>query len=212
MHFIDWDLIDYEQSSRDQLALVEAVARGDDDTIVFCRHPSVVTLGRGFKPEDLTGWSGAICETSRGGRATYHGPSQIVIYPILNLAREHKNFKIRDLHGYMRTLEAVVCESLKAVGIQNAEARTVKSEGLSLTGVWVGTKKIASLGIAVRKSVTYHGVAINVGADPEAFRGINPCGFQRSVMTNVWEQTGSAEFEILKAALKDQIQKYFLRF
>ena len=88
MHkFLDWNLIDYQESTERQHQLVEHIALGEQETIVFCRHPSVVTLGRGSKSEDMQGWTGAITETSRGGRATYHGPGQIVVYPIVDLRK-----------------------------------------------------------------------------------------------------------------------------
>ena len=95
MNFVDWDLIQYNLAVERQLELVEQVAAGGPEMIVFCEHPAIVTLGRATKPEDLAGWTGEVAETSRGGRATYHGPGQIVIYPILNL-KERK----RDLHGF----------------------------------------------------------------------------------------------------------------
>ncbi len=201
MRTIDWDIVDYKESVERQLDLVERVARGEEETIVLCRHPSVVTLGRASKPGDIAGWDGPVSETSRGGRATYHGPNQIVIYPIIDLKRPHALFRSRDLHGYMRSLEMVVCDSLKQIGIENAEARTTGSGELSLTGVWAGDKKVASIGIAVRKWVSYHGCAINVESDPRAFLGISPCGFQRSVMTNIEEILGKPKREELKSAL-----------
>ena len=79
MKLEDWGLIEYELSSSKQLALVDEVAAGAEERVVFCTHPPVVTLGRATKPGDVAGWTGALAETSRGGRATYHGPSQLVI-------------------------------------------------------------------------------------------------------------------------------------
>lgn len=199
----DWGTIAYPEATAQQMGRVETVAGGGDERLIFCNHPPVVTLGRGSSEDDLSGWSGETLETSRGGKATYHGPSQIVIYPILDLKNDHRTFKARDLHGYMRALEVATCEALQAIGIKDAEARTTKIDDLSLTGVWVGEKKIASIGIAVRKWVTYHGVAINVERDPLAFTGINPCGFQTSVMTCVEELLGEATRAELTAALKN---------
>lgn len=191
MEFLDWDLIDYDQAMKRQLALVDAVAGGTAaDAVILCRHPAVVTLGRNTKKDEVAGWTGAIREVSRGGRATYHGPSQIVIYPILDLKRNRAAVRSRDLHGYMRAMEQAVCSSLREIGIQDAEARRPDSDDLSLTGVWVGKRKIASIGIAVRKWVVYHGCAVNIEKDPQAFVGIRPCGFQSSVMTSVEELLG----------------------
>jgi len=196
MNFVDWDLINYSLATERQHELVEEVAQGGPEMIVFCRHPSVVTLGRATEPHDVTGWTGETAETSRGGRATYHGPGQIVLYPILDLKTRG-----RDLHGYLRGLEMAVSNALHDIGILGAEARTVQVGELSLTGVWVGSKKIASIGIAVRKWVTYHGCAINFEKDPMAFQGISPCGFQSSVMTSVEEILGDAS-----PALRDQLK------
>jgi lipoate-protein ligase B len=145
------------------------------EKIVVCSHPPVVTLGRGTKKEDVFGWKGDIFEVQRGGRATYHGPGQLVAYPILDL-----NLRGRDLHRYFRLLEGSIVGALKEFGLE--------SEGReSATGVWIGDRKIASLGIAVKKWVSYHGLAINLEKDPMAFQGINPCGFSTSTMVSLRE-------------------------
>jgi lipoate-protein ligase B len=183
---LNWGLIDYETSVVDQLKLIDRVAAGEaDEAVILCTHPPVVTLGRGHVPSDLIGWTGQTLETSRGGRATYHGPNQQVIYPVLNLQREREAFRARDLHAYLRALENATVATLREFGLLGAEARTTQVGELSLTGVWVGERKIASIGIAVRKWITYHGVAINVLNDPQAFQGIRPCGFSAGIMTSV---------------------------
>lgn len=186
----NWGLIPYEQAVAKQLATVDDVHAGGEDRLVLCSHPPVVTLGRGAVAEDMIGWKGETVETSRGGRATYHGPSQIVVYPILDLKRERTGFKSRDIHAYLRTVEQATVSALKEIGLKNAEARTTKQGEISLTGVWVGDKKIASIGVAVSRWITYHGMALNVTDDPSAFQGINPCGFSRTVMTNVERELG----------------------
>jgi lipoate-protein ligase B len=190
MKLEDWGLIEYELSSSKQLESVDQVAAGAEERIVFCTHPPIVTLGRATKPGDVAGWSGAVAETSRGGRATYHGPSQLVIYPILDLRLKHERFAERDVHAYLRTLESATVAALRECGLTDAEARTTGKGEDSLTGVWVGEKKIASIGIAVRKWVTYHGVAVNLEHDPKAHTGIKPCGFSTSIMTSLEEQLG----------------------
>lgn len=186
MKFEDWGLIAYEASSLKQLEYVDRVAAGlQEETLVFCTHPPVVTLGRATKPGDVDGWTGATAETSRGGRATYHGPNQLVIYPILDLRQAHANFRERDIHAYLRALESATVAALHECGLIDAEVRTTKQGEDSLTGVWTGDKKIASIGIAVRKWITYHGVAVNLLNDPSAHQGIKPCGFTASVMTSL---------------------------
>src|SRR4051794_793974 len=101
MKIEDWGHIEYESAVSKQLALLEAVNEGEEETLVFCSHPAVVTLGRGSVPSDTENWKGSIYESSRGGRATYHGPNQLVVYPVLDLKREHRNYKERDVHAYL---------------------------------------------------------------------------------------------------------------
>lgn len=192
LNFMDWGLIDYSEALERQLVLVEKVACGEmPDTVVFCSHPPIVTLGRSAKSQDLVGWQGDLIEVSRGGRATYHGPNQLVIYPILNLSRERKSLKPRDIGAYLRSLESILIDILNDADIQ-AAAKTIdgvdeQGDKISATGVWVGQKKIASIGIAVKKWVTYHGLALNVKRDPQAFQGLRPCGFSSSIMTSIEE-------------------------
>ncbi len=192
MRVEDWGLIDYESAVAKQLLYVEEVSAGAEECIVLCTHPPVVTMGRGSQAADLTGWTGPVVESSRGGRATYHGPSQAILYPIIDMKRERPAFKARDIHSYLRALEEVTVATLRECGLQQPEARISVVGGVSLTGVWVGTKKIASIGIAVRKWTAYHGVAVNVLADPKAFLGINPCGFSPGIMTSVEAELGRA--------------------
>lgn len=192
MKVSNWGRVEYETAANRQLKLVDQVAVGSsEETLVLCSHPPVVTLGRGHVASDLVGWNGSTLETSRGGRATYHGPNQQVIYPILNLSNAHHRFATRDLHAYLRALERATVSVLDQFALK-AEARATKVGELPLTGVWVGDRKIASIGIAVRKWVTYHGVAVNVLDDPSAFQGIRPCGFSRDIMTSVEAELGQA--------------------
>lgn len=190
MRLEDWGLIDYESSVSRQLAAVEEVAVGAEERIVFCSHPPVVTLGRGATAADMLGWSGSTIETSRGGRATYHGPNQIVIYPILDLKRARESVPSRDVHAYLHALERASVAILRELGLPAAEARTSQVGEISLTGVWAGERKLASIGIAIRKWITYHGVAINIHDDPSAFQGIRPCGFSSNVMSSVERELG----------------------
>lgn len=182
-----WGQINYAKAQEQQLLELEKVASGSvQDQIVFCSHDPVVTIGRGTKAGDTFSWQGETLETSRGGRATYHGPSQTVIYPIIDLKKQRKNIPMKDIHAYLRALETAAVKSLAQFSI-SAEVRSVSPESgePSLTGVWVGDKKIASIGIAVKKWVTYHGIAINLFNDQTAFQGINPCGFKSEIMTSI---------------------------
>jgi len=186
----DWGLIDYASALRRQLDLVDLVSREHArETLIFCSHPPVVTLGRATQPGDVFGWPGETVEINRGGRATYHGPSQVVVYPILDL-----NLRGRDLHKYMRHLEEATVAALAEFGV-HATGRTsqVNEDGSAseATGVWFGARKLASIGIGVRKWVTFHGLALNVNFDPKAFIGMKPCGFSTETMISMEEVLGA---------------------
>lgn len=187
----DWGLIDYPLALQRQLDLVALVHQElARDTLVFCSHPPVVTLGRATRDGDVCGWVGETIEVSRGGRATYHGPNQIVVYPILDM-----NQRNRDLHKLMRTMEEAIIRTLADFGVK-AEGRTLQvqdgeAEPAEATGVWIGSRKIASIGIGARKWVSYHGLALNVESDPNAFQGMKPCGFTTGTMISLEEILGA---------------------
>ncbi len=187
---LDWGLIDYEEALAKQLELVEKVASENlRGVLVFCTHPAIVTLGRATQPGDVFAWSGPIKEISRGGRATYHGPSQLVIYPILNLNQASPHLPAKDVGAYLRSFEQAIISTLREFGVEaqgrSSQKKSEEHAPEEETGVWVSRKKIASLGIGVKKWVAYHGAAINLSEDPKAFTGMNPCGFSSSVMTSL---------------------------
>lgn len=187
----DWGLIAYDEALRRQEELVQQVAdQKSAGVLIVCRHSPTVTLGRKSTSEDLTGWSGPVFEIARGGRATYHGPSQIVMYPIWNLDFPRPGLPGRDLHWYLRSLEEVMIRAVAEYGVI-AQGRSLQektpgqTDATEETGVWVGRQKLASIGIGVRRWVTFHGLALNVLDDPQAFQGIRPCGFTTNVMTSL---------------------------
>ncbi|HEX2574559.1 MAG TPA: lipoyl(octanoyl) transferase LipB [Polyangia bacterium] len=166
---------DYEEVRTLQLDLVaERQAGAGMDTLLLVEHPHVVTLGRRSSARDnvLTDEMPVI-EIERGGDATYHGPGQLVGYPIVRLEDDE-----RDLHAFLRALEEGLIRACGDLGLS-----AVRREGL--TGVWLGDRKVASIGIAVRRWVTFHGFALNVTTDLTRFRAINPCGLDASVMTSL---------------------------
>ncbi len=191
LEFQDWGLIDYQEALEKQLDLVENVhAKNQAGVLVFCTHPAIVTLGRATQPGDVYGWTGKVVEISRGGRATYHGPSQLVVYPIVNLAQARQGRVEREIAGYLRALENAIVATLAhydvpAVG--KSLQRKTEATAADETGVWLGARKIASLGIAVKKWITYHGAAINLNHDPQAFQGLIPCGFSPQTMISLEE-------------------------
>jgi lipoate-protein ligase B len=161
-----------------QRELVGARQRNEiPDTLLLVEHPDVITLGRGTHKENVLNPAGIpIFEIERGGDVTYHGPGQLVGYPILQLSGDE-----RDLHKYLRDLEEAMILALGELGL--AAGRRP-----SWTGVWTAREpqaKLASIGVAVKKWVTLHGFALNVATDLSKFAAINPCGLEANVMTSV---------------------------
>jgi lipoyl(octanoyl) transferase len=163
------------------------VRGGSADTLLLLEHPHVYTLGRNADAADVTAareWLAArgieVAPTDRGGKVTYHGPGQLVGYPILDLARLGR----RDVRRYVRDLEEALVRALGGFGIV-AEARDMPE-----TGVWAQGRKIASLGIHIQRWVTTHGFALNVTTDLAYFAGIVPCGLDRVEMASIESLTG----------------------
>ncbi len=168
----DLGLAPYEEVLALQHRLVAERPSRDHDTLLFVEHPAVITLGRRRSSEDnIVAAAGTpVVRVERGGDVTWHGPGQLVGYPILLLA-EHE----RDVHLVLRHLEDVFIAVLAHYGLEAA-----RREGH--TGVWVGPRKLVSLGIAVHGWVTFHGFALNVDCDLAEFTRINPCGLDAAVM------------------------------
>ena len=187
----------------DALALQETlVARrlaGGPDVLLLLEHPPVYTLGRGADPRHL-GTAGAdvpVVRVSRGGEVTYHGPGQLVGYPILDL-RGHR----LDVRWYVGMLEAVLVRVLEDLGVQ-AGTRP------GLRGVWVGERKIASIGVALRRWVTWHGFALNVGADLAGFASITPCGIADVRMTSVAREGGTDDVGLVARTVVRRFSEAF---
>jgi len=176
------DALDWQR----QLAEDRIARRLDHDVLLLLEHPPVVTLGRNSHAAHLLRPAGVdVFEVERGGDVTFHGPGQLVGYPILDLsARPYK----QDLHWYLRTLEQALIESLGMLDIP-AERNP------GFTGVWTRGKKIASIGIHVKQWVTWHGFALNVATDLTYFDRIVPCGIQGVEMTSVERETGNGKRE-----------------
>jgi lipoyl(octanoyl) transferase len=166
-----------------------AARRGNgaiDDTLLLLEHEPVYTLGRRALESEILLDHAALAargidveHTDRGGRVTYHGPGQLVGYPIIDLG------PTTDLVGYVRTLERALIATAASYGIT---AGTVEG----LTGVWVGDAKIAAIGVHVSRGITTHGFAINVSTDLDAFNGIVPCGIVDKSVTSISALTGAA--------------------
>lgn len=187
--------LEYGRALALQQALVQARVGGRiPDTLLLLEHPHVYTLGRGadaafvVRPDPRV----PVVRVSRGGQVTYHGPGQLVGYAILKL-----DGAARDVGAYLRHLEQALIDAIGAAGV---EARRRDR----FTGVWVGNRKIASIGVGIRRWVTYHGFAVNVSADLSYFDAIVPCGIEGCRMTSLAELGARAatvrEFAQLVAA------------
>lgn len=200
--FIDWGRTRHADATARQLALVDDRLLGKaGDSLVFTEHEPVYTLGLRAGAAAHLLWDDAerarrgigLEQTGRGGDITYHGPGQIVGYPIVSLAQS------RDLHAYLRFLEQVVIDALAELGLAGS-----RREGL--TGIWIGPRKIAAIGVAARRWVTYHGFALNLDPDLTPFSGIVPCGIPsaQGTVTSVAAELGRApEAAKVKGLLAD---------
>ncbi|HVR30180.1 MAG TPA: lipoyl(octanoyl) transferase LipB [Thermoanaerobaculia bacterium] len=181
--------VSYAAAEALQLRLRDALLRGEgEDHLLLLEHPSVFTLGRNARSIDVVadeGWlrrrGVEVHETDRGGQATYHGPGQLVGYPVLDLKPDR-----RDVRRYVRDLEEVLIRTLADYGIEGEPALSPRP-----VGVWVGPRKIASLGIHLRHWVTTHGFALNVTTDLSFFSGIVACGMPAAPMTSIRELAGA---------------------
>jgi len=182
--------VPYAAAEALQLRLRDALLLGAGaDHLLLLEHPSVFTLGRNANAADVVAdaaWLGRrgveVHEADRGGQATYHGPGQLVGYPILDLKPDR-----RDVRRYVRDLEEVLIRTLTDYGISGEPALSPRP-----VGVWVGPRKIASLGIHLRHWVTTHGFALNVTTDLSYFGGIVACGMPGAPMTSIADLAGGA--------------------
>ena len=140
------------------------------DTIIFVEHPPVITVGKDGHKENYSQIECKPFFIERGGDVTYHGPGQLVVYFIFNLTRREK-----DLHKFMENIQSGIIQAFNDINIST-------EKGDEYTGIWVGDNKIASIGVAVKNWITYHGAAINLNTDLEQFKQINPCGLKADVM------------------------------
>jgi len=200
-------VVPYEEARQAQKRIEAARLAGDlPDVLLLIEHPPVYTKGRRTEPSELgmgEEWYRMqgieVCETDRGGRVTYHGPGQLVGYPIVSLKPYGDN-----VHEYVRGLERLMIDSLASYGI---EAEVIDG----LTGVWVGGgppegRKIGSIGVHVNRGVTTHGFAVNVNNDLQPFEWIVPCGIDDCRMTSVCRELGSEQD---MASYMDQVGQLF---
>jgi len=223
--FTDLGLVDYQKGWDYQLELFnktvelkiqnrntpEAEQKLTDNYVIFCEHPHVFTLGKSgdeknllLKKEELSKISASYYPINRGGDITYHGPGQIVGYPVIDL----ENF-FTDIHLYMRKLEEAVIKTLKEFNI-------IAGRIAGLTGVWLDfdnetlARKICALGVKTSRWVTMHGFAFNVNTDLNYFDYIVPCGIQDKAVTSLEKELGSKQdMEKVKTILKEKLREEF---
>ena len=184
----------YEPTWRAMQRLVDERGPDTPDEIWFLEHPPVFTLGMNARPEHvLAPGDIPVVPIDRGGQVTYHGPGQLVVYPLLDLGRARLG--VRPLvEGIERAIVATVAQwGIEAAGRRDAP------------GVYVGMRKLASIGLRIRRGCSYHGLALNVAMDLEPFRRINPCGYAGLEMTQVSELGGPADLGVVADALAPQL-------
>jgi len=217
IQFVDWGLIEYNEAWSKQEALfsksVERKSEGlaTDNFLVFCEHPHVYTLGKSGDEQNmllnyiqLQTKNATFVHTNRGGDITYHGPGQVVGYPIFDLS----NFNL-GLKQYIHYIEEAIIHTLSLYNIQSA-----RLDGA--TGVWIDVglptcRKICAIGVRSSRFVTMHGFALNVNTQLEYFNYINPCGFIDKGVTSMEKELGlKVDIERLKLDLKCSIEDKFL--
>ena len=203
-NYQDMGLIPYVKAWEVQKQTVAAVIGGDEPTLLLCEHPAVLTLGRLgaedhilLSREALRFQDIEVIRIDRGGEVTLHSPGQLVIYPIFNLHDYGK-----DLRIYMQKLEQVGIDLLRDFGIV---AKRIEGR----TGVWVVPKKIISIGVGVRKWVSYHGLAINVNTDLQLFSLIRPCGLDVRMTSLAEVLNQKIDIQLIKDRVIDHFSQQF---
>ena len=200
-------LIDYQEAwDLQRIIFNQVVDKEIQDTLILLEHPHTYTLGKVADKKNLVGGKDyleknkiSVFEIDRGGDITYHGPGQIVGYPIIKLEDWEK-----DTHKYLRALEEVIIMTCKNYGLD--AGRNPK-----YTGVWIGNRKIAAIGVKISRWVTMHGFAFNVNTDLSLFNGIIPCGISDKEVTSLRKELAKKEINIseVKTILLENFKKVF---
>ena len=204
MRIIELGLTKYREGWALQKKLWKEVVEGKEEAFIILRHFPVITLGKSSHQEnilvgeDVLKRKGVeVYQVERGGDVTFHGPGQWVGYPILDLRQRG-----RDIHLYLRNLEEVILDTLEDYGL---EGRRISG----MTGVWIGEKKIASIGVSISRWVTYHGFSFNIQPEKEYFNLINPCGLGKEI-TSLEEELGiKVDMDEVKERIKDNFTRIY---
>ena len=200
-------LIPYLEAWELQRHLAAKIAAGEaSETLLLLEHPHTYTIGRRgghehllASPEELRARGATVVETDRGGDITYHGPGQLIGYPLLDLRRRTGG----DVHRYLRTLEEALIGVLEEYGLRGEREP-------EYTGVWCGGAKVAAMGVKVSRGVTMHGFALNVGTDLSYFDLIVPCGIHGRRVTSIEKLLGRpVEASTVRAALERNLAREF---
>ena len=195
-------IVDYEQSHNLQKQILQdRIDNKCPDHLILLQHNPVITVGRGGDNKNiivsqaiLDSYGIKVYEIERGGDVTYHGPGQLTGYPIIDL----RNYK-KDVHWYLRQLEEAIIKFLSYYDV-------IGKRVSGWTGVWVGDEKIAAIGVAVKRWVTYHGFALNINPDLSHFKLINPCGITDKEVTSLVKILG---FDVDMTDVEDKIISAF---
>ena len=201
LRVMDLGRLEYEAAlAVQERVLAEKTRDAADDCLILVEHPHVITTGRREARAHILDSGGVpVHATSRGGDVTYHGPGQLVAYPIIDL----KSRQRRAVHRYLHRLEQVIIGVLGSFGLEG-------SRRPPFTGVWIGGRKICAIGIAVRRGVTYHGAALNVAPELGYFHRIVPCGLDWAQVTSIEREAGrSIEMDVVKALLVEGFCRTF---
>ena len=207
LNVVDWGRTNYSDALEQQKALVQQRINGQiGNTLIITEHNPVFTTGMRknasdhliWSPEQLENKGIEFLQSNRGGDITYHGPGQIVVYPIVSLLAR------KDLHAYLRDLELVVIQTLKYFNLE-----TSRRDGQ--TGIWIeNQRKICAIGVAVRSWVTYHGLALNLNPDLSHFNGIVPCGITDGEVTSIsMELKNPPSQKMIKSRLAVEFEAVF---
>lgn len=207
LNVVDWGRTNYSDALEQQKALVQQRINGQiGNTLIITEHNPVFTTGMRknasdhliWSPEQLENKGIEFLQSNRGGDITYHGPGQIVVYPIVSLLAR------KDLHAYLRDLELVVIKTLKYFNLE-----TSRRDGQ--TGIWIeNQRKICAIGVAVRSWVTYHGLALNLNPDLSHFNGIVPCGITDGEVTSIsMELNNPPSQKMIKSRLAVEFEAVF---
>lgn len=197
---LDRGPLSYAEVDGVQREIHAAVAQGEEpDTLVVWQAKDVYTAGRRTRPEDVPDPSVPVVEVDRGGSVTYHGPGQVIVYPIVRVRLP------KDVVAFVRAVEAAVIEALSTFGV-----RGERIAGRS--GVWVGGEKICAVGLKFASDTTMHGLALNVATDVSKFFRVNPCGITDAGVTSMERQGVDASLEEAAAALTSALVKRLASF